>query len=133
MKRIYISGKIGEEELSSATIQKFRDAESALLLRFDVFNPCDERWQRTLRREYEHDSLVQSPWLTAKFPDFYSYALLRDMMVISTLDAICLLPDWRQSKGARAELAFAQATGKKIYELNEYGTLIEWEDTSSQP
>ena len=127
--RIYISGKIDEEELSSATIWKFRDAESALLdLRFDVFNPCDERWQRTLRREYEHDSLVKSPWLTAKFPDFCSYALLRDMMVISTLDALCLLPDWRQSKSTRAELAFAQATGKKIYELNEYGTLIEWQE-----
>lgn len=125
MKRIYISGKIGEEELSSATIWKFRDAESALLdLRFAPFNPCCDIWQRQLRKGYEAERKL----LGALALDYYTYVLREDIRELSRYDAICLLPDWRQSKGARAELAFAKATGKKIYELNEYGTLIEWQE-----
>ena len=138
--RIYISGKIGEEELSSATIWKFRDAESALLdlrfakfrdaesalldLRFAPFNPCCDIWQRQLRKGYEAERKL----LGSLALDYYTYVLREDINELSRYDAICLLPDWRQSKGARAELAFAQATGKKIYELNEYGTLIEWQE-----
>ena len=57
---------------------------------------------------------------------FYAYALLRDMMVLATCDAIYMLPDFLDSKGAKAEHAFAVATGKKVYyaeELFANGTL----------
>ena len=71
--RVYISGKIGGEVISDATRQKFARAEEILKAKgYQVFNPCDERWQKILRREYEHDNYVRSPWLTDKFPDFYA-------------------------------------------------------------
>lgn len=129
MKRVYISGKMGETELSSATREKFQRAEELLeSMGNDVSNPADEGWQAHLKKKYPTDCQHAYGHV-----GYYSYVLLRDQMEIATCDAICLLPDWKQSMGARAELAFAQATGKMIYELSEYGTLIEWEDTSSQP
>ena len=119
--KVYISGKIGEEVISEATRQKFARAEAMLRAKgYEVFNPADERWQRTLRREYDNDQYVKSPWLTGKFPDFYSYCLLRDLMVLSTKDAIYMLADWGQSNGANMELDFATATGKqRFWELKE--------------
>ena len=113
--KVYISGKIGEEVISEATRQKFAKAEGLLRARwYEVFNPCDERWQNTLKREYENDKYVKSPWLTGKFPEFYDYVLLRDLMVLSTKDAVYMLADWKRSEGATAEYHFALATGKKI-------------------
>ena len=98
---IYISGKIGEEVISDATRRKFARAEEMLKAKgYKVFNPCDERWQRMLEREYNDDQYVKSPWLTGKFPDFYSYCLLRDLMVLSTKDAVYFLDDWDKSNGA---------------------------------
>ena len=76
---------------------------------------CDERWQRTLKREYENDRYVKSPLIMGKFPDFYSYCLLRDLMVISTKDAVFFLDDWRESPGARTEHQFAEAAGKRMF------------------
>ena len=114
--KVYISGKIGEEVISEATRQKFARAEEMLRAKgYEVFNPCDERWQRTLKREYENDQYVKSPWLTSKFPDFYAYCLLRDLMVLSTKDAVYFLEDWRHSPGATSEYYFARATGKRIF------------------
>ena len=113
--KVYISGKIGEEVISEATRQKFAKAEEMLKAKgYEVFNPCDERWQNTLKREYENDQYVKSPWLTDKFPDFYAYALLRDLMVLSTKDAIYMLDDWKDSPGSGTEMPFALATGKAI-------------------
>lgn len=114
--RVYISGKIGGEVISDATRQKFARAEEMLKAKgYQVFNPCDERWQKILRREYEHDNYVQSPWLIDKFPDFYAYCLLRGLMVLSTKDAIYMLADWTESDGANVELDFARATGKQLF------------------
>lgn len=111
--KVYISGKIGEEVVSEATRQKFAKAEEMLKTKgYEVFNPCDERWQNTLKREYENDQYVKSPWLTSKFPDFYAYVLLRDQMVISTKDAVYFLEDWDRSPGAMSEYYFAKAINK---------------------
>lgn len=113
--KVYISGKIGEDVISDTTRQKFAKAEEKLkVMGYEVFNPCDERWQRTLKREYEHDSYVQSPMMMGKFPDFYDYCLLRDMMVISAKDVVFFLEDWDRSPGAGTEHSFALATGKKM-------------------
>lgn len=113
--RVYISGKIGEEIISEATRQKFARAEEMLKAKgYEVFNPCDERWQRLLRREYERDSYVKGPWLTGTFPSFYAYCLLRDQMVLSTKDAVYFLDDWDKSGGVNAEMSFAIAIGKRL-------------------
>lgn len=123
--RVYISGKIGGEVISDATRQKFARAEEMLKAKgYQVFNPCDERWQKILRREYEHDNYVQSPWLTDKFPDFYAYCLLRDLMVLSTKDAIYMLADWTESDGANVELDFARATGKQLFWESKEDSLV---------
>ena len=117
--KVYISGKIGEEVISEATRQKFARAGAMLEAKeYEVFNPCDERWQRTLKREYENDRYVKSPLIMGKFPDFYSYCLLRDLMVISTKDAVFFLDDWRKSPGARTEHQFAEAAGKRMFFAN---------------
>ena len=123
--RVYISGKIGGEVISDATRQKFARAEEMLKAKgYQVVNPCDERWQKILRREYEHDNYVQSPWLTDKFPDFYAYCLLRDLMVLSTKDAIYMLADWTESDGANVELDFARATGKQLFWESKEDALV---------
>ena len=122
MKRVYISGKMGETELSVATREKFQRAEELLeSMGHDVSNPADEEWQTHLKERHSID--CQDAY---GHVDYYSYALLRDQMVLATCDAICLLPDWRRSPGARAELAFARATGKEVMELTSYGTIAEW-------
>ena len=117
MKRVYISGKIGEEVISDATRRKFARAEEMLKAKgYEVFNPCDERWQNTLRRDYEKDKLSPgSLLLQGKFPTFYAYVLLRDLMVLATKDAVYFLDDWRQSPGATAEYYFAKAVGKRMF------------------
>jgi hypothetical protein len=113
--KVYISGKIGEEVISDATRQKFAKAEEMLKAKgYEVFNPCDEKWQRTLRRSYEKDRRSEEAWIDGTFPSFYAYALLRDLMVLSTKDAVYMLSDWKRSEGATAEYHFALATGKKI-------------------
>ena len=113
--KVYISGKIGEEVISEATRKKFAKAEEMLKAKgYEVFNPCDERWQNTLKREYANDQYVNSAWLIGEFPEFYDYVLLRDLMVLSTKDAVYMLADWKRSEGATAEYHFALATGKKI-------------------
>ena len=112
--KVYISGKIGEEVISDATRQKFARAEEMLRAKgYDVFNPCDEKWQATLRRDYEKlwpGSLL----LQGKFPTFYAYVLLRDLMVLATKDAVYFIEDWDKSCGAGTEHAFAMALGKKM-------------------
>ena len=111
--RIYISGKIGEEVISEATRRKFARAEEMLRAKgYEVFNPCDEKWQATLHRDYEKEKLSPgSLLLQGKFPTFYAYALLRDLMVLATKDAVYFLNDWEASNGANTELSFAVATG----------------------
>lgn len=116
MEQVYISGKIGDEVISEATRLKFARAEEMLRAKgHEVFNPTSEKWQRTLRRTYEKDLKAESAWIEGTFPDLYTYCLLRDLMTLSTKDAIYLLEDWQQSPGAKAEYLFAVAAGKRIY------------------
>ena len=113
--KVYISGKIGEEVISDATRQRFARAEAMLKAKgYEVFNPCDEKWDRTLRRSYEKDRKHKEAWIDGTFPNFYTYALLRDLMVISTKDAVYFLEDWDKSPGAGSEHSFAMAIGKKM-------------------
>lgn len=115
MKRVYISGKIGEEVISDATRQKFARAEKMLrAIGYEVFNPCDEKWENLLKEEYATDRLFKRGFLDGTFPDFNSYALLRNQMVLSTKDAVYFLEDWDRSPGANSEHSFAMATGKKM-------------------
>lgn len=125
--KVYISGKIGEEVISEATRQKFARAEEMLKAKgFEVFNPTNEDWQTNLELGYEKDKLLFQPYIDGHIQDFYGYVLLRDLMALSIKDAIYMLPDFLDSKGAKAEHAFAIATGIQVYyadELYHDGTL----------
>lgn len=113
--KVYISGKIDEEVVSEATRQKFAKAEAMLKAKgYEVFNPCDEKWENFLRGEYETDRLFKCRFLDGSFPDFYVYALLRDHMALSTKDAVYFLEDWDKSPVARSDLSFAMVAGKKM-------------------
>lgn len=126
--RVYISGKIGEEVLSDATREKFARAEKELEAKgYATFNPAGVCWTRRLVSDYDGEQHSRDIFSMKRLTSFYAYILMRDLGVLSECDAICLLPDWRQSPGAKAELAYAQAIGLKVYELSQYQTLEEWE------
>ena len=123
-KKIYISGKIGEAVISDATRHKFEKARQMLMAEgYEGFNPTDSEWQEHLKKRFVID--VSEEDRRGRF-HFYSYILLRDLMSLATKDAIYMLPDWLDSPGAKAEHAFAVATGKKIIydeELYANGTM----------
>ena len=120
---VYISGKISEEVISDTTRQKFARAEEMLKAKgHEVFNPTSLEWTEYLNRTYYTDSFCPVG-LPVSSIHFYSHVLLRDLMKLSTLDAIYMLEDWYSSPGAKAELAFAMATKKKIFWQNEADSL----------
>lgn len=98
-KIIYISGKITGDDNYKA---KFAEAEKLLAEKgFNVINPCKVG-------EYE----------------FFSYEqfLHIDFALIDCADAIFMLSDWQNSKGAIREWHYAQSHGKTVifqYELSE--------------
>lgn len=110
--KVYISGKIGEVVISDETRQKFAAAERLMLKRgHGVFNPTDPDWIECLRQNY--NSAVES--FGNEVVPKYEYILLKDIVKLSKADAIYMLADWRQSPGARAEYAFAEAVGKRFF------------------
>jgi hypothetical protein len=127
--KVYISGKIGEEEISDATYRKFLDAVKLLTVEgHEPFNPCSIKWVKFLKERYAKELvLLKQPIISGQLPGFYAYCLINDMMELSLMDAICMLPDWESSPGAKAELAFAQAIGLKVFELNKNGIIEEFE------
>lgn len=116
--KVYISGKIGEEVISEATRQKFARAEEMLKAKgYEVFNPCDERWQEFL-------SLNWSAAAPVAVMDRYTYILLKDLQKLAKCDAIYMLADWTESDGANVELDFARATRKQLFWESEEDALV---------
>lgn len=86
---VYLAGKITGDPAYRA---KFADAEMVLReLGHTVLNPA-----------------VLPPGLE------YAAYLLIDEQLLRASDAVCLLPDWKQSAGARQERALARRLGKQI-------------------
>lgn len=114
--RVYISGKIGEEVISEATRRKFAAAEAMLQAKgYETFNPTSGEWQEHLHKAYVFDREAQ-PY--GEKVDFYTYALLRDLMVLVTCDAVYFIEDWSKSDGAGTEHSFVIATKKKTFWQN---------------
>lgn len=121
--KVYISGKIDEEVICETTRQKFARAEKKLKTDgYEVFNPCDQNWQAHLKARYEKDRKTYQPYTDGSMPDFYGYCLLRSLMALSVKDAIYMLPDFLQSKAAKAQHAFAIALGMLVIYDNELYT-----------
>ena len=116
-KKVYISGKIGEEVLSEATRQKFASAENFLKAKgYKVFNPTTSGLGETA---------AQLALLNGT--NFYKEILLLDIQKLKDCDIICLLPDWDESPGAKAELYFAEAIGLKVKQMIMFGNkALHW-------
>lgn len=109
-KKVYISGKIGEEVLSEATRQKFASAEKFLKAKgYKVFNPTTSGY-----------GTMAENTAKANGTTFYREILLLDIMALQQCDIICILPDWSDSPGAKAELFFAEAIGLKVRQAIYY-------------
>lgn len=104
MKKVYISGKIGEEVLSDATREKFARAEDMLRSKgYDVFNPTTSGLGKAAEKDAEKYGTT-----------FYKEILIHDLMALKQCDAIYLLCDWSNSPGAFLELCYAQATNINV-------------------
>ena len=94
--RYYISGKITEQPNFKDYFEK---AEKKLYSKgHTVINPC----------KVEFDGLGYGEYLQI------------DMLLITFCDAIYMLKNWKTSKGAKAELRYAEALGKKVYFEEDY-------------
>lgn len=74
--------------------------------RLNGFNP------ESLPEDYDWNQIPEGAGTRAEI-------IARDIEALQTCDAICLLPDWKNSVGARAEAAMAHWMGLKL--VNELG------------
>ena len=109
MKRVYISGKIGEEVISDATRRKFARAEEMLKAKgYEVFNPTTSGLGKVA------DEKVSEAERRGEKTTWYQEILKLDLDALSFCDGIYLLNDYKQSDGARIEYDFALANKKKF-------------------
>lgn len=103
--KVYISGKIGEEELSEATRQKFAKAEAYLRdWGFDTFNPTTSGLGRLAEEKAKENGT-----------DFYTEIMELDIAELKKCDAIYMLRDWKDSAGAKREYAEADKLGLSVW------------------
>ena len=103
-KKVYISGKIGEEVLSEAIREKFAKAEKWLKSQgYDVFNPTTSGLGTAAERAAKKYGTT-----------FYKEILIYDLMALKQCDAIYMLPDWQHSRGALVEYFYAKAVGLEV-------------------
>ena len=126
--RVYISGKIGEEQLSEATRQKSARAEIMLRSKgFEVFNPTTSgfgAYAEEFVKNYNKclpESMCRRKW--------YDQILLMDLDAVATCHAIYLLDDWQDSDGANTEYSYAMAIGKKILFQNKEDAAVFHDDS----
>ena len=129
--KVYISGKIGEEVLSVATIEKFARAEAMLRAKgHEPFNPTSEEWQSSLIKGYAID-IQQAPSPKDGPISKYAYFLLRDQMAMANKDAVYFLEDWEKSPGAQSEHSFAMAIGKKLLWQRQEDAMVYRDDNEN--
>lgn len=99
MRRIYISGKVTGD---SGYIEKFKEAEKKVRQQYKgcgVINPV---------------AVVQAISAATKESMTYGECMEIDLCLLEMCDAIYLLPDWKESKGAIMEYHKARAMGYEI-------------------
>ena len=109
--KIYIAGPMsGVEDFN---FPLFFETEKKLKeLGYEVINPA-----------YNDGETLEEALAMAGTPDKpnnpWSYYMRRDLPHVLDVDALCVLPDWRRSKGASLEVHIAQALGLPIYVLQD--------------
>ena len=96
--------------VNEAIKKKFAEAEELFVHNgYEVVNPAGEAHQELVRLAVV---IAKKKW--PKEVKDYTVALAFDIHYLAMCDAIYMLRDWRWSAGAKAELAFAKATGMEI-------------------
>ena len=102
MKTIYISGPMSN--IPNSNLDEFDEAEKQLKqLGFDVLNPhkiCEELNIRFFGM--------------GKIPTYEDYLKEDIIQMLSKCDKVLVLPGWRQSKGAKLEIANAIECGLDV-------------------
>lgn len=105
-KQAYLSGAITNEikhrEIFDAAEKKYKDKG------YEIINPVSlgDKLAKMYVRDFD------------RLPTYAEY-LIYDLEHVADCQAIILLENWKSSKGARAELQFADALGiPVIYDIN---------------
>lgn len=94
MKKIYISGKVTGELIAECTM-KFGTAQKQIEARgYEVINPLE----------------VVNDWKAT-----WNDAMRKCISALSECDGLLLLPDYNESKGARAELQMAYVLDIEVF------------------
>ena len=102
--------------VNEAIRKKFAEAEELFVHNgyvhngYEVVNPAGEAHQEQVCLAV---MIAKDKWPNEEVKD-YTVALAFDIHTLAMCDAIYMLRDWRWSAGAKAELAFAKATGMEI-------------------
>lgn len=104
---IYISGGItGIENWQDIFMAAERDLMLHLHARFFIFNPVK------IAKDLEHSFKVN----VGRMPTYTEY-MREDIKILARCNAICMLPGWKRSKGARLEYRIAKILNMQILEF----------------
>lgn len=104
---IYISGGItGIENWQDIFMAAERDLMLHLHARFYIFNPV--KIAKDLERSFKVN--------IGKMPGYTDY-MREDIKILARCNAICMLPGWKRSKGARLEYRIAKILNMQILEF----------------
>lgn len=103
---IYISGGItGVENWQDIFMAAEQDLMLHLHARFFIFNPV--KIANDLERSFKVN--------IGKMPGYTDY-MREDIKILARCNAICMLPGWKRSKGARLEYRIAKILNMQILE-----------------
>ncbi len=121
MKTIYLAGPM--RGIPRYNFPAFDAAKAELeAAGYSVVSPAD------IDREHGGNYLeLPDSWDWSKLPEGFDLkdTIARDLDALAECDAVCLLPGWQESKGARAEKAVAEWHGKEVFELRPESVLSE--------
>lgn len=104
---IYISGGItGVENWQDVFMAAEQDLLLHLHARLFIFNPVK------IAKDLERSIKVN----TGKMPGYTDY-MREDIKILARCNAICMLPGWKRSKGARLEYRIAKILNMQILEF----------------
>jgi nucleoside 2-deoxyribosyltransferase len=111
-EKIYIAGKISNNPNYK---EQFQEAEDLLIkLGYEVFNPA------------KIELNCPSDCICDKNKEWGCY-MLRCFPELHKCDGVCLLPNYRDSTGARIEFQFSLKTGKGINSYEFFKSIVRWE------
>lgn len=113
IKNVYLSGPMsGFEDFNFLA---FNEAEEILTSEgFKVFNPASHGWGGG------------NPETGTLSEEEYREFLRKDFIAVAESDAVFVLPDWEQSRGAKREVQVARWCGIPVYDFTSFAEVPEW-------